>query len=109
MAPTVGTIAIVPNSRSILPPKDSVPFLKRRQISTASLSGSLSRALESSDCIIGIILTLETLESRVAELLAHVQMEKLQGEEEPTSPLLEACHHSLASRMPSRPLVPAPM
>jgi hypothetical protein len=79
MSPAVGAVATATNSRNILPPKDSVPFLKRRQISTASLSGSLNRVLESSDCIIGIILTLETLESRVAELLARVQMEELQG------------------------------
>jgi hypothetical protein len=103
MSPTVEATTITTattNSRNILPPKDSVPFLKRRQVSTASLSGSLSRVLESSDCIIGIILALETLEARVAELLAHVQMEQLQGDGEPVSPLLEACHHSLASRMP---------
>jgi hypothetical protein len=100
---------LLAKSRSILPSKDSVPFLKRRQVSTASsaaLSGSLNRVLENGgeECFAVFVSTIETLEARVSELLAALDAEKKEvdgaSESSKPSPVRDACRQSLANRMP---------
>jgi hypothetical protein len=107
--PTPPVLLAVKKSRSILPSKDSVPFLKRRQVSTASsaaLSGSLNRVLENGgeDCFSVFVSTIETLEVRVSELVAALDAEEKDtvaaSESNKRSPVRDACRQSLTTRMP---------
>lgn len=90
--------------RAILPPQHSIPFLKRQHVSPSSPDGSLDRVLELKGpaCTAGLVMALQTLQTRTVQLLAET------AEEEPAtmtslplvSPVRAACRRSLQTRMP---------